>query len=221
MMPDQKRLVLDQLDSTLREFEALQSKSKYGDFSDRSNEATRVITLLAAAIARIAPPGSVYRSEADRILTRWGASNGQCLKHLPGIVLALRSDVESGFLQSVSELVHAQLFSDFIEMAEYLLAEDYREAAAVLVGGVLEEQLRKLAIKNGLPISTGARTIKADQLNADLARATVYSTLDQKNVTAWLDLRNKAAHARHTEYTKEQVVLMLSGVQNFAARLPA
>jgi hypothetical protein len=49
----------------------------------------------------------------------------------------------------------------------------------------------------------------------------VYSGLDQKSVTRWLDLRNKASHGKHSEYTKEQVALTLQGVQDFAARLPA
>ena len=30
------------------------------------------------------------------------------------------------------------------------------------------------------------------------AAGAVYSTLDQKSVTAWLDLRNKAAHGKFT-----------------------
>ncbi|AIY39887.1 hypothetical protein LT85_0727 [Collimonas arenae] len=42
--------------------------------------------------------------------------------------------------------------------------------------------------------------------------------LDQKSVTAWLDLRNKAAHGKYSEYTKEQVEVMCQGVVNFMAR---
>ena len=151
----------------------------------------------------------------------WGATNSTCLEYLTGILAALRSDVDGDYLQSLAELIRADLFSDFLSMAEYLLDGGYKEAAAVLIGGVLEEQLRSLAIKSGVPATVGSRPIKVDQLNADLARANVYSVLYQKNVTAWLDLRNKAAHGKHAEYTKEQVVLMLQGVQDFAARFPA
>jgi hypothetical protein len=79
----------------------------------------------------------------------WGATNGECLNHLPGIVAALRSDVEGEYLQSIfSELIHANLFSDTLSMAEHLLNEGYKEAAAALIGGVLEEHLRKLATKH-------------------------------------------------------------------------
>ena len=37
--------------------------------------------------------------------------------------------------------------------------------------------------------------------------ADVYNKLDQKSVTSWLDLKNKAAHEKYSEYTKDQVVL--------------
>jgi len=56
-----------------------------------------------------------------------------------------------------------------------------------------------------------------DPLNVALAKAGVYNVLVQKQVTAWADLRNKAAHARWTEYDAEQVSHMLAGVRKFCA----
>jgi hypothetical protein len=52
-----------------------------------------------------------------------------------------------------------------------------------------------------------------------LAKAGVYTKLDQKAITMWLDLRNKAAHGKYNEYGKEQVVLMMQGVTEFLARM--
>jgi hypothetical protein len=46
----------------------------------------------------------------------------------------------------------------------------------------------------------------------------VYNKLDHKNVIAWLDLRNNAAHGKYNEYTQEQVELMLSSVSDFISR---
>jgi len=222
MTADQKKAVLEQLDRAAQQYNQLRAKSEYDDCSDQpAFETTRVITILSSTIERIAPLGSRYRIETERIFKMWGATNSTCLEYLTGILAALRSDVDGDYLQSLAELIRADLFSDFLSMAEYLLDGGYKEAAAVLTGGVLEEQLRNLAIKSGVPATVGSRPIKVDQLNADLARANVYSVLYQKNVTAWLDLRNKAAHGKHPEYTKEQVVLMLQGVQDFAARFPA
>ena len=86
----------------------------------------------------------------------------------------------------------------------------------------VEEHLRQLCVANGLSVESikSGKPIpkKADLINAELATAGVYGKLDQKSVTSWLDLRNKAAHGKYNEYTKEQVDLMIQGVSNFMVR---
>lgn len=124
------------------------------------------------------------------------------------------------------EIAAAEIFSDFLEMAEHLLEENYKDPAAVLVGSVLEEHLRKLCVKNSLPLEFtnpkgDLKPKKADTLNSDLMTAGIYTKLDQKSVIAWLDLRNKAAHGHYSEYTKEQVALFLQSVRDFLTRFPA
>ena len=102
-------------------------------------------------------------------------------------------------------------------MAEYLLEEGYKDPAAVITGSTLEEHLRKLCIKNGIDIETMSKgklgPKKADRLNSELAKEKVYSKLELKSVTAWLDLRNKAAHGKYTEYNDNQVKQMIMGVR--------
>ena len=90
---------------------------------------------------------------------------------------ALRTDYECGYLQSVVELVHADVFADFIEMADYLLQQHYKDPAAVVAGSVLEAHLRKLCDKNTIPVvKPDGSPKKADALNSDLAAAsTVYT----------------------------------------------
>jgi hypothetical protein len=108
-------------------------------------------------------------------------------------------------------------------MAEHLLDQKYNDPATVVVGRVLEEHLRQLCTAAGLPgggPSSGKPVPrKADTLNADLAKAGKYSKLDQKQITAWLDLRNKAAQGKYSEYAVEQAALMLAGVRDFALRV--
>jgi len=123
-----------------------------------------------------------------------------------GILQALRADYDAGYLTTVEELIHADIFGNFLEMARYLLSEDYKDPAAVLIGGVLEEHLRKLCSKHGIPTSISDKPKKADTLNSDLANAGVISKLDLKNVTAWLDLRNKSAHGKYSEYTQQRLI---------------
>lgn len=140
------------------------------------------------------------------------------------VLKAVRSEIEGGWLFSIKGLITAEVFADFIEMAEHLLDSGYKDPAAVMCGSVLEEHLRQLCLKNGIDtvfLRDDGKEIpkKADALNTELARAEIYSKLDQKMVTGWLDLRNKAAHGRYDEYNSDQVKNLLSSVIEFMARV--
>jgi len=141
------------------------------------------------------------------------------------ILEVLRVEIEQGWLSSISALVAADLFGDFLEMAKYLVGEGYKDAAAVMAGGVLEGHLRRLCgnrqidthvTKNGSPSPK-----KADQLNAELAKDTAYVTTDQKLVTGWLGVRNDAAHGHYDRYTGEQVENMIQGILFFMSKIDA
>lgn len=139
-----------------------------------------------------------------------------------GILKAVKQEIDGGWLFTVKGLISAEIFSDFLEMAEYLLKEGYKDPAAVMTGSVLEEHIRQLCLRNSITIETlkDGKPIpkKADLMNSELASANIYNKLDQKSITSWLDLRNKAAHGQYSEYTKEQVELMFQGITNFIAR---
>ncbi len=139
------------------------------------------------------------------------------------ILRSVRDEISGGWLFSVKKMVSAEIFSDFIEMAQHLHSQGYKDPAAVITGSVLEEHLRQLAISRGVETETDVdgvpRPKKADRLNSDLAKADVFSKLDQKAVTMWLDLRNKAAHGQYEEYNKEQVGHMIHGVIEFMTRV--
>jgi hypothetical protein len=135
------------------------------------------------------------------------------------ILLSIKTEIENGWLISYKKLVSAEVFSDFLEMGKYLLDNGYKDPAAVIIGSVLEDHLRFLCRNNSIAVTHTSggdvKSKKADLLNSDLAKAGVYGVLEQKSVTAWLDLRNKAAHGKYDEYQIEQVNLMYLGVLNF------
>lgn len=218
-------LLAKQLDEILSSFKQLSAKSRQDDLSDlSSNDIHRIITQSRAAIIRIAGNASPYAGQAADILGRniWDCHK---MKYLAGVVEALKHDLEAGYMQTTEELIHGELFSDFLEMASHLLDEGYKDPAAVVGGASLEGHLRQLAkrlgIETTITTTSGVRPKKAESLNAEIAKTTAYSVLDQKNVTAWLDLRNKAAHGHYTTYTAEQVAIMLAGVRDFITRNPA
>jgi hypothetical protein len=137
---------------------------------------------------------------------------------LHGLSKCIVDDLERGLLFDIRSLVHAEVFTDFLEMGEHLLQEGYKDAAAVVIGSVLEDTLRQLSLKSKVAtVNPSGRPLTIDPLNMALAASNVYSKLVQKQITTWAHVRNKAAHGEYREYTKEQVEMMLLFVQSFCA----
>jgi hypothetical protein len=152
------------------------------------------------------------------------ATSGSGIKRGVGILRAVKDEIRGGWFQSVRGLISAELFSDFLEMADHLLEQDYKDAAAVIVGSTLEGHLRQLAVKHNIPTEVTKDGVpiakKAETLNAELSKV-AYEKQDNKSVTAWLNLRNDAAHGHYAKYQIEQVRLMLAGVRDFMTRIQA
>lgn len=173
---------------------------------------------LEAAVTRLTSKGSVYVQQLER-----GAeySSIQRLKHNLQVVISLRNDLRAGWAETVVELVHADTHSNYLEMADGLLAKGYKDAAAVITGTSLEVHVRALCVKNGVTTAVAGKPKKADTMNADLKRAGVYDGLRQKQLTTWMDLRNKAAHGDYATYDNADVRQFIDGVQAFMMKYPA
>jgi len=212
-------VALGQLDGLLNEYHQLRARSKFDDLSDLKPDVERLVVRCQAAVDRLAPRGSSYRAEAEAVKVHVP------LRRIPllvGVLGAMRADIEAGWLASVEELVHAEALSDFIEMSRELHSKGYKDAAAVIVGSVLEAHLRLLCPKNGIsPSSPGGAPKKADTINAELAGIGVYNKLQQKQVTAQLGLRNSAAHGEYGDYSAADVANMIAGVEQFVLGNPA
>jgi hypothetical protein len=140
------------------------------------------------------------------------------VSEMVGILQAIAHEVSNGLLADMRGLLRAEIFADFMEMAEHLLQEGYKDAAAVLLGAVLEDSLRKIAGTRNVPLlAPNGKPLTIDPLNAAVAKAGAYGPLVQKQITSWANLRNDAAHGRFSEYDKDQVKQMLLFVQKFCS----
>ena len=132
--------------------------------------------------------------------------------HGTGILKALKEDLELGYLTRVRDLVSAEIFTDFIEMAQHLLDNHYKDSAASLIGAVLENGLRQIAQKHTIDVKSGD---DIGSLNTKLADKEIYNRLLQKQVQAWKAIRDSADHGKFEDYKIEDVKAMLEGVQRF------
>jgi hypothetical protein len=176
------------------------------------------------AICRICNDASPYRERMTQILRSLSDESVKAVL-IVGIIRWLKGDLEDGYLQSFPELVRGEMFDDLNEMAKHLLQEGYRDAAAVIVGTSLESHLRQLSNKHGVSVDYAAKdgsTKKktAERLNQELGKS-AYSLFVQKQITAWLDLRNNAAHGNYSKYDEEQVAKLIEWVGDFISENPA
>ena len=135
-----------------------------------------------------------------------------------GILKAVESDIESGMLSDFKSLAQAEVFADFLGMAEYLSNGGYKDASAVIIGAVLEDSLRKIAEANNISvIGKNGKALTIDPLNAEITKQEIYGPLVHKQITSWANLRNDAAHGHFDKYDESQVKQMLLFVQKFCA----
>lgn len=213
--------VAAQVDPLISKVQASATRSDYGWFFRGSDAETRgLFTRMLAVIERLTPAGSAYRQQAEDVRNdRHHVS--RTILSLAGVLEAIRDDYAAGYLRSIEEVIHADVFADFLDMANELHEKGYKDPAAVIAGSVLEEHLRKLATAHGITVESSGRPHRADRVNADLVKAEVFNKLVQKQVTAWLDLRNKAAHGEYDQYDAGQVAALIRDVRDFMIRHPA
>jgi hypothetical protein len=137
------------------------------------------------------------------------SNNFERLCRVKAVFLAAKEDFEGGYLNTVRNLVHAEVFGSELEQAGELLAAGYASAAAVIAGVVLETTVRNLCTANGIGHA------KLDKMNADLAKAGVYNTIQQKRITTIAGIRNSAAHGKSAEFTPGEVTGMIGDVERF------
>jgi hypothetical protein len=192
------------------------------NWPDALKQAVETLARARAEIERLSPANSGYFSQLtvslDVCSPPWGKDSLQCAS---AVLRALERDMREGKLIRFVELVHAEVFSDYLEMASYLLKEHYKDPAAVIAGSTLEAQLRNLCRKAGLPTEIQGSPKRASQLNSSLAAGKIYGSVEEANVTAWIRLRNKAAHGNYAEYTDQHVKGMIDGIRDFISRNPA
>ncbi|MFT7043642.1 MAG: hypothetical protein ACJAW7_002404 [Candidatus Azotimanducaceae bacterium] len=213
------QVFIAQLEEIVSEYRNALGRSQHDDASDvlSAADVSELITRGLSAIERASGTSSTYMERARTILQTKGNDWGY-LPQVIGVTNSLKHDISSGYLKSFEELIHGDIFSDYLEMAEHLCATGYKDAAAVIAGSTLEAHIKKLCTKFSVALENDGRPKKADTLNADLVKAGAYSKLDQKGVTFWLGLRNDAAHGDYNNYTKEQIELLIQNVRNFIVR---
>jgi hypothetical protein len=210
-----------QLDDISKLFYKIQGSSRGGS----DVEHIHFLSLCTSAVESMAgKQHSLYR-EIERIREAYADNLPGATCPLFGVISALQSHVEGDYLRSGWSIAHVEIFDDHLQMANHLLDSGYKDAAAVMCGAVLESHLRQLCIANGIAIEAtrdGKVTrLTGSPLNDALKTGNAYKGNEHKQVTAWLAIRNDAAHGQYNMYTDKQVTQLIDGIRRFVADYPA
>ena len=219
-----KESAINQLEDIILHASRLKRQFEMETGSNPSDdEIQKYITLCYSAIIRLSSSGSVYVRQIDEIVNEKSNNNYKRFFGSLGIVSALLYDIENDYLESIAESIRAEVYVDYVEMAEDLLENNYKDAAAVILGSVIEEKIRTLCTKNGINIMNDNEGVlkpkSIETLNQELYKNEVYIKTDMKAITTWMSLRNSAAHGKYDEVDKNQVQIMKMYINDFLNRV--
>lgn len=133
-----------------------------------------------------------------------------------GILQAAVDDILGGHLKRAKQLAFAEVFSDFLDMADHLLETGYKDPAASLYGAILENGLKKTAEAKSVAFDPKAGM---GPLNDKLAAAGVYNPIIKSDVNAVRVMRNAADHGDWNAYDADQARDMGRKVRDILGRL--
>lgn len=190
--------ILQELDTLIAEGERLNGTYRMSEWGNDESSAPETqfrafATASKAAIARIAGMGSeFYNALPEKMPDQISVPGhgGSVVPVISGALIAMRNAVDTGLLISLENRLRANVYDDFLEQATELLRTRYHVAAMTLIGGVLEDHLRKLCDGRGLKWNGNGAINKYN----DLLRDALYPQLVWRRIQAIADLRNDAAH---------------------------
>ncbi|MDE0086921.1 MAG: DUF4145 domain-containing protein [Candidatus Poribacteria bacterium] len=171
--------------------------------------ATQWVTSSLNLLSRVFGKSSIHYQKFNQYCHHINRSD---ISQALGVLQAAKDDYENGALFDIKILIEADLFDDFLEQADHLLQKEYYQPAAVIIGCVLEDGLRKLCDKHEISLPDRPWL---DGMNIDLAKEGIYNKSVQKQITFFAGLRNDAAHGNWNEFDKTNIEAMLKGVRDF------
>lgn len=180
-------------------------------------------TKAASLLTYVLPRKHVHAAHAAAIPSL-EATKGY-VEFILSMLAGVKDDLEAGFLGNLSVQIESDVAADYMSQAESLLsgASNGRHnhiPAAVLAGAVLEKTLRGLCerCEPPVPVLNGKGDPKTlGPLIEDLKKAELFSELKAKQLRAWADIRNQAAHGHFDAVSPGDVAQMVAGVSAFLA----
>ena len=191
----------------------MRSQSK-GDYWMRDVTAAQAWMASAAnAIVQVAPAGSFFREELQRLMANDQLKGGipeDIIEKVLGVLQSVHLEAKAGLLVRLEDQVVATAFDDFLDHADEYHKSGKIKEAAVLSSAVLEDTIKRIAVKNQVN-PTG---LSLEPLIDELAKRTVFSPVKTKRIKYFVGVRNHALHAEWDKLDLKDVGAQIAGVRD-------
>ncbi len=170
------------------------------------------LTAVANLINTVAPAGSFYIEECDRLFGHKWMETGmpsQVVLKMHGLLRSAREDWHGGLLRRIEYIVVAAAFDDFLDHAAYYHKGNKKVEAAVLGSAVLEDTIKRIASRHS--VATDGRSL--EQLIEALVAADVFTPVKAKRVKGYAGVRNHALHAEWDKFDIRDAGELISGTR--------
>lgn len=152
--------------------------------------------------------------------TKYGDNHKHVLlaEHLQGVLRSVASDIQSGRVRDIQLQARGEVFGDFLNAARSALSDGFKDVAAVLACGALEDALKRYAVASGLAVYDRDM---AEVVNA-LKGAGLVKGPQGALLQGFVKVRNKAFHAQWDSIESADVQSVIGFTQEFLlARFPS
>lgn len=205
--------VLNRIEELVKQGNASQRSQPQEDYWMRDLvTAQSWLSSAANAIQQVAPDGSFFRKELDRLVANEQLRGGvplSTIEKLLGLLQSVQQEARAGLLVKLEDQVVATAIDDFLDQASQYHKAGKLKEAAVLASAVLEDTVKRIAIKSGLD----PKSLSLDPLIDALAKAGILSPVKAKRVKSYAGIRNHALHAEWGELDLKDVGAQISGLR--------
>lgn len=177
-------------------------------------------TSCIAVLDKIIPSSSLLRKTVESMVSL--GREPYNIDSTIGFLRSVKNELQNGSLDSLALQIETEILSDYLDQATHVLSGSQQEpshiAAAVIAGASLERALRALcaSLVPEEPIISpkGAKLAMSALIDALKARQ-AFNELQAKHLRSWAAIRNEAAHGEFNSFNRQQVELMVSGIETF------
>ena len=205
--------VLKRIDELISRGNATVRSQSSEDYWMRDVVATQSWLASAAnAIQQVSPTASFFRVELDRLMANDQLKGGIPLsvaEKVLGLLQSVQLEAQAGLLTRLEDQVVATAFDDFLDHASQYHKSGKVKEAAVLASAVLEDTIKRIAIKSSVD-PTG---LSLEPLIDELAKREIVTQVKAKRLRSYSAVRNHALHAEWEKLDLKDVGSQIAGLR--------